>query len=166
MQLRVTPRVRRSLSSLVLLLAVVALASCGGDSATPAAEVVAESDTCPEIGCAQSDDDGLPQRLAELAGPDQQDAVAERWGYDPAVLPDLTDDQYLVFVGAEVAKNCEITLTTVDLQQSTLVLGFERTRDADVCLDVALPTSAVVMLSGDQPETIETGEGAEYLLAS
>lgn len=145
-----------------MLILVLALAACGGADISPASEVVAQGDTCPEIGCAQLDDDGVLHRLAELASPDQQDVVAERWGYDASLLPDLADDQYLVFVGAEVAKNCEITLTTVSLQQSTLVLGFERTTDADVCLDVALPTSAVVMLSGAQPDQIETDEGAEY----
>ncbi|MCP4963896.1 MAG: hypothetical protein GY926_01530 [bacterium] len=143
-----------------LLLFMLALASCG-ESVSAAPEVVAESGTCPEIGCALYDD-GPPYRLAEIADPGEQDAVAERWGYDPGQLPSLTAEQFLVFVGAEVALDCEITLTTVDHQQSALVLGFERTKDSDVCLDVALPSSAVVMLSGDHPDTIRTTEGTEF----
>ncbi|MGH1494016.1 MAG: hypothetical protein ACRBK7_32270 [Acidimicrobiales bacterium] len=145
-----------------LLMFLLALASCG-QSVVVAPEVVAQNDTCPEIGCSLSDDDGQPQRLAEVAGSDEQDAVAERWGYDPVQLPRLVDDQFLVFVAADVATSCDIFLRPLDHQQTIVVLSFEQTQDSGACLDIGLPSSAVVMLSGSEhPNRIRSSEVTDF----
>lgn len=142
------------------LFLILALASCGAGDATP--EVVAASTACPEVGCSLPDDDGLPQRLAEIAGQDEQDTAAERWGYDPIKLPRVTDDQYLVFVAAEVATECQIVLRALNHEQTEVVLSFEQTQDSGVCLDVAMPSSTVVMLSGQRPDRIRSSEETEF----
>lgn len=149
----------------------IVLGGCGGDSVisapggvgvSSAPEVVAERDSCPDGDCYVIAQDGELRALAEVADAAGLEDTAERWGYDPGELPVPSEDQFLLFVAAEVALNCEVTPTKVVQNMATVVLTYERLRDADVCLDSANATSAVLLLTGNRPAEVKTVGGSSF----